>query len=89
MGRHVGPSNTAHLLRASDPNRGPWLTLNAASQAKYRDALQTLGVKLPSRVSKLEMWRTLLKFPRADVERAFGPKPELSDADREAQKSAQ
>jgi hypothetical protein len=82
MGRHIGPSNSAYLRRMSDPNRGPWLTLNAASAAKYRAALQALGVKA-GKMNKTAMWKTLLQFPRAEVERAFGPKRELTDAERE------
>ena len=84
MGRHVGPSNTTHLMRASDPNRGPWLTFNAGSADCYRRALRALGAKVPSRTTKTEMWKALLQFPKEDVLRAFGPKPVLSDEDREA-----
>ena len=84
MGRHVGPSSTSHLMRASDPNRGPWLTFNAGSADCYRKALRALGVKVSSRTSKTQMWNALLQFPKADVQRAFGPKAALSDEDRDA-----
>lgn len=86
MGRYAGPSNTAHLLRASDPNRGPWLTMGAASTAKFYAACRALGAPVNRKMRKADLRRELLKFPQADVKRALGwPEPrELADAEREA-----
>lgn len=84
MGRHVGPSNTTHLIRASQ-KRGPWLMMSAASTAKFYAACRALGAPVTRKMKKHELRNELLKFPKEDVKRALGwqePK-ELTDAERE------
>jgi hypothetical protein len=81
-------SSTAYLIRASQ-GRGPWLTLNAWSAPAYRRALQALGVKGASKMTKLAMRNELLKFPKADVCAALGVNPEQQAKWREEVRAAE